>query len=81
MLFNYYNFWENKEEITVLEGHENGVTCLESRFAKLFSGSRDNTIRMWDLKTYQCICVLRGHLDSVTCMVVIENRLYPDKIY
>ena len=34
-----------------------------SRF--LISGSRDKTIRMWDIATGQCLCVLKGHDDWI----------------
>ena len=34
----------------------------------LVSGSRDSTIRVWDLDTGRCRHVLRGHTDSVRCL-------------
>src|SRR5262249_42731620 len=32
---------------------------------RLATGCKDNTIRLWDLTTYQQVCELRGHTDYV----------------
>jgi F-box and WD-40 domain protein CDC4 len=39
----------------------------------LVSGSRDSTLRVWDLDTGACRFVLRGHTDSVRCLVLHES--------
>ena len=31
----------------------------------LVSGSHDQTLRLWDMQTYQCLCILQGHQDGV----------------
>ena len=36
----------------------------------LVSGSRDWTLRVWDMDTGLCRHVLRGHSDSVRCLEV-----------
>ena len=35
---------------------------------RLASGSRDQTVRIWDVATEKCIAVLKGHQGSVTCV-------------
>jgi len=32
------------------------------------SGSRDNTLRLWNLDTFQCEGVLQGHVAAVRCV-------------
>ena len=46
-----------------LEGHEEGVRCLLvlPNRRVLASGAYDNTVRLWDLETGQCLHVLQGH--------------------
>ena len=34
----------------------------------MLSGSKDKTIRLWNLKTGQCVHVLKGHSDEVLCV-------------
>lgn len=35
---------------------------------KVVSGSYDNTLKMWCLKTGECTLTLRGHVDRVLCL-------------
>ena len=32
------------------------------------SGSRDNTLRLWNLTTGECLDVLQGHVAAVRCV-------------
>ncbi|CAI5952770.1 unnamed protein product [Closterium sp. NIES-64] len=44
---------------------------------RLFSGSRDNTIRVWDLSSLLCITTLTGHTDDVVGLATgPNNRLF-----
>ena len=63
-------------EIATLSGHTKGVSCLTLRDNKLYSGSDDKTIRIWNTETYEEIGILRGHTDSVCCLTLHENKLY-----
>ncbi|XP_075250343.1 F-box and WD repeat domain-containing 11-B-like [Convolutriloba macropyga] len=45
-----------------------GVYCLQYDDEKIVSGLRDNTIKVWDRKTLECIRVLQGHTGSVLCL-------------
>ncbi len=38
-----------------LNGHRDSVYCVQFDESKIITGSRDNTIRVWDAHTYQCL--------------------------
>jgi len=74
------------ECVAVLEGHSDRVTCVcvvevggggdggggGAKVQRVVSGSRDNTLRVWDADRGECVAVLEGHLDTVTCVCVVE---------
>ena len=62
--------------ITTLQGHTDAVNCLLVHNNILYSGSGDNTIRVWSLDTNECITALQGHTKWVGCLVVHNNILY-----
>jgi WD40 repeat protein len=39
------------------------VSILRDKFTR--GGSHDQTVRLWDVQTHQCLRVLRGHKDAV----------------
>lgn len=51
-----------------LIGHTDSVYCLQFDKQKIITGSRDKTIKCWDLSTYQCVKTLVGHEGSVLCL-------------
>ena len=63
-------------EIAILRGHTDSVRCLTLHENKLFSGSDDSIIRIWNTETYEEIATLEGHIDSVRCLTFHENKLY-----
>lgn len=46
---------EGKAAAIYLNGHKDSVYCVQFDEDKIITGSRDNTIRVWDARTYQCI--------------------------
>lgn len=40
---------------------------------KLISGSRDKTIKIWNLNTFECENTLLGHTNDVLCLEFIPN--------
>ena len=62
--------------ITTLQGHTHYVNCLTVVGKKLYSGSRDRTIRVWDTDTHQHITTLQGHTGWVRCLTAVGNKLY-----
>ncbi|RVW69187.1 Zinc finger CCCH domain-containing protein 48 [Vitis vinifera] len=57
------------EPATTLEGHNGAVVSLTVGGGRLYSGSMDNTIRVWDLDTLQCIHTLKEHASVVMSLV------------
>ncbi|KAI1310262.1 hypothetical protein EDD11_003762 [Mortierella claussenii] len=55
------------EAVHVLEGHTGMVTALEMSMWTLVTASIDSTLRIWDLRTLQCLQVLRSR-HSLTCV-------------
>ena len=55
-----------------LHGHSSDVSsvCVSPDGRFLFSSSRDNTIKMWDLSSSSCVSTLEGHSSYVTSVCV-----------
>ncbi len=53
--------------VTTLRGHVNAVyqVCWSSDSRLLLSGSRDSTLKVWDMKTKKIKMDLPGHADEV----------------
>ena len=58
----------------VLEEHTRPVLSLamSTRHKRLFSGSYDCTVRVWDITTFRRMKVLSGHTDAVRALVIHE---------
>ena len=55
----------------VLRGHTSTVRCIQSAgYKTVVSGSRDTTLRVWDLQKGVSTKVLVGHSSSVRCLAV-----------
>ena len=71
--------WTPQTNSVTLEGHTDGVTCLAHsvEYKKVFSGSLDRTIRVWDLAFHEPLCdgELKGHRGGITGMAVSRNKL------
>ncbi|BGP04453.1 hypothetical protein JCM10049v2_000254 [Rhodotorula toruloides] len=50
------------------EGHTDSVYCIQFDERKIISGSRDQTIRVWDIASGTTIHTLTGHEGSVLCL-------------
>lgn len=48
----------------------------EPKYTRLFSGSDDFTIRVWDTKTGVCFNVFNGHKSGILCMSFLDGKLY-----
>lgn len=44
------------------------VYCLEFDSKRIITGSRDRTIKVWELKTGDCLATFTGHRGSVLCL-------------
>jgi outer membrane protein assembly factor BamB len=59
-----------------LAGHRDMVYSLAAFDGKLFSGSEDRTIKVWDLKTGECTATLRGHRGAISSLAVFDGKLF-----
>uniref|UniRef100_A0ACD5VXH5 Uncharacterized protein n=1 Tax=Avena sativa TaxID=4498 RepID=A0ACD5VXH5_AVESA len=65
----------NLRPVAILKGHERQVISLSVSATRLYSGSLDNTIRVWDLKTLQCVQTLSEHKAAVTSVLCWDQKL------
>ncbi|CAA2984561.1 zinc finger CCCH domain-containing 48-like isoform X2 [Olea europaea subsp. europaea] len=67
----------NIPELTAqMKGHTGAVCSLVlGANNRLYSGSSDNTIRVWDLQTLQCTQTLNGHARDVTSVICWDSYL------
>lgn len=58
-----------------LPGHTSTIRCIKvlPHRAIAVSGSRDYTLRVWDIHRGRCLHTLRGHTKSVRCVEVWGN--------
>ncbi|ATY60130.1 WD40 repeat-like-containing domain [Cordyceps militaris] len=49
---------EGRARPVYLSGHTDSVYCLQFDERKIISGSRDKTIRIWDMHTFKCLLVI-----------------------
>ncbi|XP_050247867.1 uncharacterized protein LOC126695238 isoform X1 [Quercus robur] len=63
--------------VASLKGHTGAVLSLVvgCNNKRLYSSSKDHTIRVWDNETFQCIETLSGHTDIVTALICCNNYL------
>lgn len=71
-----FNSGTNSFEATAsLKGHTGSVVSLVFGAGRLYSGSMDNTIRVWDLENMQCIHTLNKHSEVVMSLVCWDQYL------
>jgi WD40 repeat protein len=58
---------------TLVSGHVDEVTSFISRNDILYTGSKDYTIRIWDLKEHKQLSMMEGHTSAITCMILTKN--------
>jgi serine/threonine protein kinase len=70
--------WEEIWHPTLLAGHKHWVLTVAAApdGRHVVSGSRDKTLRMWDLATGKQVRRLRGHKDAVTSVAVTPDGKY-----
>lgn len=56
--------------------HGGAVRALVSSPSRVFSGSDDFTIKVWDTETLQCVNILERHEDNVRVLAVGEEYMF-----
>lgn len=54
------NWTKSRAKAVYFQGHTDSVYCCQFDEDKIITGSRDRTIRVWDIHTYKCIRVIGG---------------------
>ncbi|XP_051116673.1 zinc finger CCCH domain-containing protein 48-like [Andrographis paniculata] len=57
------------EPVALLKEHTGAVCSLVVGSKRLYSGSKDSTIKQWDVHTLQCLQTLHGHTSDVTAVL------------
>ncbi|KAG0223787.1 hypothetical protein BGW42_005544 [Actinomortierella wolfii] len=65
--------WNKAPHKSRLVGHDDSVYCIQFDHEKIVTGSRDRTIKFWDIHTYQNTHTLKGHTQSVLCLQFNEH--------
>ncbi|CAA0826761.1 Transducin/WD40 repeat-like superfamily protein [Striga hermonthica] len=68
------------EVVSALRGHTKAVLCLAVELDSVFSGSADNTVRIWSGKTRSCLGVIEGHMGPVKCIAVSVDHCSSDGV-
>ncbi|KAH1209474.1 Zinc finger CCCH domain-containing protein 48 [Glycine max] len=63
------------ELVASLTGHTKAVVCLAVGCKMLYSGSMDQSIKVWDMDTLQCTMTLNDHTDVVTSLICWDQYL------
>ncbi|KAK3858471.1 hypothetical protein Pcinc_035335 [Petrolisthes cinctipes] len=63
--------------VRTFEGHTEGVSCVQFDDHRIVSGSHDNTIKVWNMRTNSpwSVQTLVGHSGMVRCLHLAGNRL------
>ena len=63
--------------IYILRGHTSTIRCLKVLHGRpiAVSGSRDRTLRVWDIQRGRLLRVLEGHTQSVRCLDACGSRV------
>ena len=63
--------------IYVLAGHTSTIRCLKVLHGRpiAVTGSRDRTLRVWDVQRGRLLRVLEGHTQSVRCLDACGSRV------
>ncbi|KMV65155.1 hypothetical protein M970_111970 [Encephalitozoon cuniculi EcunIII-L] len=66
----------DREFIREYYGHMSSVLCLDTYDRRIFSGSSDCTIRVWDIRARDSVSVMKGHRLPVTRVMFNNGSIY-----
>jgi len=75
IILDYYSFAAIFDKGLI--GHTELVTCVTNLpNGDIVTGSRDKTLKIWNLETGNCIKTLIGHTNEITCVnVLLDGRI------
>ncbi|ADM12686.1 putative WD40 domain-containing protein [Encephalitozoon intestinalis ATCC 50506] len=66
----------DREFIREYYGHMSSVLCLDTYDRRIFSGSSDCTVRVWDIRARNDVSVMKGHSLPVTHVMFDNGFIY-----
>ncbi|XP_043193054.1 F-box/WD repeat-containing protein 7-like [Amphibalanus amphitrite] len=71
------NWLQGHCHVRTFEGHGQGISCVQFDDTRIVSGSHDNSIKVWNIRTNSpwSVMTLLGHSGTVRCLHLLENRL------
>ncbi len=73
LLIQSTDFYEN-EAVIICKGHKNAVTCFDGNSKILISGSKDNSIIIWNKKG-EIKSTHNIHSDDITAIQILDNKI------
>jgi F-box/WD-40 domain protein 7 len=61
-------------------GHDKAILSLFVSEGRVYTGSRDKTIQVWNAETHEKVATLYGHENDVVCLAVRDDRLYSGSV-
>lgn len=61
----------------IFSDHKDGVLCtaVDQYAGDMISGSRDGTVKLWDVEAGVCARTLVGYPQHITCVALTDNRI------
>ena len=56
-----------------LLGHEKQITCIDARNGLIASGSKDNTVKIWDIKRKRAY-TFTGHMNWISKVLIWDHE-------
>ncbi|KAG0239044.1 WD40-repeat-containing domain protein [Mortierella sp. GBAus27b] len=69
------NWRKRNYKVREFRGHTDGVMCLQFDDSFLITGSYDNTVKVWNVETGECLRTLTGHALCVRALCFDEAKL------
>ncbi|KAF9935923.1 hypothetical protein BGZ67_002868 [Mortierella alpina] len=69
------NWRKRNYRLKEFRGHTDGVMCLQFDDSFLITGSYDNTAKVWNIETGECLRTLKGHALCVRALHFDEAKL------
>ena len=79
---------QHENHIAKYQGHQSMVWCVaaSSNSKRVASGSADETVKLWDVESHECLYTFKGHKDHVTAVyanhdgrILVSGGGYIDK--
>ncbi|KAG0297012.1 hypothetical protein BGZ96_007896 [Linnemannia gamsii] len=69
------NWRKRNYKVKQFRGHSDGVMCLQFDDSFLITGSYDNSVKVWNIETGECLRTLTGHALCVRALHFDEAKL------